>query len=460
MNYTFTLQQRHYEELKKHLLRDDNLERAAFVILGVGKSADEIKYLSRKLILLDTDDLISHSETHVTFDNNKFINCLKEAENKGFSVALFHNHPSSFKEFSKTDNEGEKELFRLAFNRNESRTPYPSILLFPDGDLKGRIWDSSLQNHEISKIRVYGKKIELHYPNRNQNYSSKEEFNRQALAFGDALNQDFFNMKVAVVGCGGTGSATALLLARLGIGEICLIDNDNFEKSNINRLHGSIIDDVGTPKVDIIEREINRIGLDIKVSKVKRWVDHEESIEQLKSCDIIFGCTDDHFGRLILNRFAYFYLTPVIDMGLVIGVNNSDTPEIKDLLTRISYLYPESDCLLTTRNIDMDRAYSESAKKLDKEEYERLKNEAYVIGEGNPAPAVVTFTTQLATTAINSMINRMVGYNPSGIYPHELNFLNRNAQIFPKSKDEDCRICGFETYWGRGDMKPFLDMTI
>lgn len=461
MNYTFTLQQEHFEQLKSHLLRDDNLERAAFIILGTGITENETRYLSRELILLDNQDLISNSETHVTFDNNKFIDVLKKAELKGFSVALVHNHPDSFRNFSGTDDEGEKSLFRLAFNRNRSRVPYPSIILFPDEELMGRVWNEDLQNFQISKFRIYGKKIQLLYPNKNESFESREEFNRQALAFGNALNQDFANMKVSVVGCGGTGSATAILLARLGVSEICLIDKDKLEKSNINRLHGSTLDDVGTPKVDILEKEINRIGLETKVTKVENWVNSKEAVEELKSSDIIFGCTDDHMGRIILNRFAYFYLTPVIDMGLVIRVSDSNPPEIRDLITRVSYLYPGSDCLLTTGNIDIEMAYAESVKQSDNEEYERLKEEAYVIGEGNPAPAVVTFTTQLATVAINSMINRMVGFNPYGMHPHELNFLHRNTQILPQSKeDEECKVCGIKIYWGRGDMLPFLDTTM
>jgi molybdopterin/thiamine biosynthesis adenylyltransferase len=45
-------------------------------------------------------------------------------------------------------------------------------------------------------------------------------FQRQALAFGQALNQDLVALRVGVIGCGGTGSAVAMLLARLGVGQI------------------------------------------------------------------------------------------------------------------------------------------------------------------------------------------------------------------------------------------------
>lgn len=460
MNYTLTLQEQHYEELQRHLINGDGNERVAFAILGVSSSKSEIRYLCNNLILLDDYDLLENSEIHVSFNNNKFISALKVAEKKDFVVALIHNHPENVKNFSETDDEGERGLFELAFNRNKVRHPYPSLILLPNGDLIGRVWNEDLQTFPLSKIRVFGRELKLFYPDKNNRFKSKEEFDRQALAFGDALNQDFENMKVSVVGCGGTGSATAMLLARLGIKEICLIDKDKFDTSNVNRLHGSSVDDKDMPKVDIVEREIERLGLGTVVTKVENWVNHKDALEELKSSDLIFGCTDDHIGRLVLNRFAYFYLTPVIDMGLVIKVNDSTPPTIRDLISRVSYLYPGSDCLLTTQNIDLEIAYAESLKREDAEEYEKLKKEAYVIGEGNPAPAVVTFTTQVATIAVNSMLNRMVCYYPDGINPHELNFLHRGVQILPASKeDEECRICGLDTYWGRGDMIPFLDMT-
>jgi len=41
--------------------------------------------------------------------------------------------------------------------------------------------------------------------------------------------------RVAIVGCGATGSAAAALLARAGIGELVIIDRDYVEASNLQR---------------------------------------------------------------------------------------------------------------------------------------------------------------------------------------------------------------------------------
>ena len=39
-------------------------------------------------------------------------------------------------------------------------------------------------------------------------------------------------------------------------------------------------------------------------------------LHQLRDCDLVFGCTDNHLSRAMLNRFARQYLVPVVDMGV------------------------------------------------------------------------------------------------------------------------------------------------
>ena len=122
------------------------------------------------------------------------------------------------------------------------------------------------------------------------------------------------------MGCGGTGSAVATLLARLGVGNLVLIDDDRVEASNLNRLHGARRSDADAmrPKVDVLAAEITGWSIGTRVVPIQAWVGDPLCRDALKSCDVLFGCTDDHDGRLFVNRFAYFYLTPVIDVGLAI----------------------------------------------------------------------------------------------------------------------------------------------
>ena len=426
MKYSVTIQKQHYLQLQEHFLQEDGKERVAFIVCGRSiVNNKEERFLTREVCILDDKDLLSSETYQVSWNNNHFINILNIAESKFFAVAVVHNHPQGISHFSSVDDNGEYHLFRLAFNRNGGNRPHVSLVIMPDGSIFGRAWMPDLSNIPISIVRIIGESIKLHYPERTAFYESPEAFNRQQLAFGNSLIQDLSKLKVSVVGVGATGSATALLLTRLGVGELCLIDKDKIEESNLNRLHGAKLSDVGKFKVDVLQKYIEEIGLGTKVVVERNWVSDINSLEHLKTSDVIFCCTDDNAGRILLNRFAYFYLTPVIDMGLVISVKK-DTYEIENLQGRISYLFPGGDCLVTKGNINMDIAYAENIKRNEPENYKKLKAEAYVIGEGNPAPAVVTFTTQIATMAVNELLNRIQGYNMQALTaPHKIFFFHR-----------------------------------
>lgn len=461
MRFTLTLQESHYEVLFNHLIRIDGNEHVAFIICGRSLvDGEEDRFLSREVIILDDNDLVASLPSQVCWDNKHFVKVLKRAESKGFAVIAIHNHPSGFDRFSHTDDKGEFHLFTLAFNRNGGSRPHASVVMLPDGSVFGRVWKNDLSTEPLSLIRVVGKTLRFWYPERLLNYESPESFQRQKLAFGNALVQDLSHLVCTVVGAGATGSATAMLLARLGIGTINLIDKDYVEESNLNRLYGATFNDIGNSKVLVLKKHIEDIGLGTKVHVAPDWVSSIAGVDLLKSSDVIFGCTDDHAGRIVINRFAYFYLIPTIDMGLVISVGN-DHSRIENLQGRLSYLYPGSDCLITKEVINPDIAYAENLRRSDVKSYEKLKKEAYVVGEGNPAPSVVTFTTQVASMAVNELLNRMQKFNPDDLVPHKIHFFHRGITIRPQNiKDNDCRICGSKTYWGRGDMEPFLDMVL
>ena len=73
------------------------------------------------------------------------------------------------------------------------------------------------------------------------------------------------------------------------------------------------------PKVANIRKLAERIGLGCRVTGVAKPITYRSVAERLKDCDVIFGCTDDEWGRSILNRLAVYYYIPVIDMGVRIA---------------------------------------------------------------------------------------------------------------------------------------------
>ena len=105
------------------------------------------------------------------------------------------------------------------------------------------------------------------------------------------------NAKVAVIGVGAIGSIVADLLARIGVGTIYLFDYDTVELHNIAGQRFKE-DDLGKPKVKIIEQELKKINSEITIlgDNIK-IVTHTQLPKEL---DYIFSCVDNFTGRKVL----------------------------------------------------------------------------------------------------------------------------------------------------------------
>lgn len=468
--YSLTLQNKHAEKLKAHLIREDGKERAAYLLCGKAKIKSDPwerkshqKFLSYDVIPVLDEDVIVSTQTAIEWKTNSFVQLLKQAQKLGLHVAVVHNHGANFPHFSECDDHNEPGLIELAQHRNGPETPLISLLLMPAGQVVGRIWLNTKTQQQIDLIRIFGNQFQLNYPGRGNGMTS-ELFQRQILALGKPFTQDLSRLRVGIVGCGGTGSAMAMLLARLGIGQILLIDKDIIEKTNLNRVHGARQSDVDAmlPKVDVVARSITELGIGVRVVKIQAWVNEAVSHDAIKSCDIVFGCTDDNQGRIFLNRLAYYYLIPVFDMGLAIELTNDDSPKIQAMDGRVTVLYPGTTCLLCREIIDPRLAQSESLQRSNPEEFERQKNERYVIGGGNQAPAVVTFTTETALMAVNELVHRLHGYREgSGSTDSRTRFFHRMTDIRPgESPAPYCPVCFKRSIWGKGDVDPFLGVIL
>jgi len=251
-------------------------------------------------------------------------------------------------------------------------------------------------------------------------------------------------------------------LARLGVGALTLIDDDTVEETNLNRLHGATRKDAdeSKPKVRVVADTIRSMGLGTKVFEHKGWVSDAACRDLLKSSHIVFGCTDDHAGRVLLNRLAYYYQIPVIDMGLAVQLSEADSGAIQAMDGRVTVLLPGEVCLLCRSVIDPRRAGEEALKRQNPEEYEKRKAEAYVLGEENPSPGVITFTTELACMAVNEMIHRLQGFRgEDGSTSNRVRLFHRMTDLRPSRQlDAECRICGTSANWCRGDTEPFLEI--
>ena len=92
----------------------------------------------------------------------------------------------------------------------------------------------------------------------------------------------------------------------------------------------------------------------------------------LVDADIIFGCTDDNAGRLVLSRIATYLLTPVIDCGVLLDSGHGG--QLEGIYERVTLLAPGAACLVCRNRIDLQQA---AAEMLAPGERERRVDEGY-----------------------------------------------------------------------------------
>jgi len=462
---TLALQQRHELLLKDHLFAHPrHCERAAFLMFGSAMAINPATgethetFLLKDVLLLQ-DSEVESSPSSVTWPNDLIIPWLKTAARKKLLIGIAHSHLNYPSKFSATDDAGEQGLLELIQHRNGRGAGLISLVMSSDGTSAARIWRNEDNAESIDFVRSIGDRYD--FRRHDMPRDADPELARQALVFGDELNKTVSSLTFTIVGCGGTGSAIAMLLARLGGKNFVLVDHDTVELTNLNRLHGARHRDVteGRTKVEVVARNIRDIAPTSNVQTFQCTVDDQACRAAVLSSDIVFGCTDDNRGRLLINRLAYFYLIPVIDVGLAIEVSKKRPYRILALDGRVTCIGPGETCLLCRGVISPRRAREEALKAADPAEYARQKEEAYVIGEGNPSPAVATFTTEVATMALNELLHRLHGFRgPNGSTPSRTRQFHRMHDLRPGDMPrDDCPVCGSDFYWGLGDITPFLD---
>ena len=139
--------------------------------------------------------------------------------------------------------------------------------------------------------------------------------------------QDILNSKtVAIFGIGGVGGDVAESLARAGIKNLILIDNDTISISNINRQIIALHSTIGKYKVDVMRERLKDINPNINIITFKTFIKDGNSKEILQSqkIDYIVDAIDTVSAKLELIKFANELNTPIISS---MGTGNKLSPE-------------------------------------------------------------------------------------------------------------------------------------
>ena len=98
-----------------------------------------------------------------------------------------------------------------------------------------------------------------------------EQFSRTEMLIGKKGIEKLKISKVAIFGIGGVGSYVVEALARAGVGNFILVDNDEVSISNLNRQIIATTKTIGMPKVQVAKQRILEINPEAKVETYQEF---------------------------------------------------------------------------------------------------------------------------------------------------------------------------------------------
>ena len=165
--------------------------------------------------------------------------------------------------------------------------------------------------------------------------SSEERYSRQILfrPIGAEGQKRLLGSRVAIVGCGATGSALASLLARAGVGSIRIIDRDYVEPSNLQRqlLFDESDAAESLPKAIAASRKITSFNAAIAVESRVADLTPGNIEELLHGAELILDGTDNFETRYLINDYAvsksvpWIYAAAVASYGVTMTVLPGET---------------------------------------------------------------------------------------------------------------------------------------
>jgi molybdopterin/thiamine biosynthesis adenylyltransferase len=172
-----------------------------------------------------------------------------------------------------------------------------------------------------------------------------DRYSRQVLfkEIGAEGQDKLARSRVAIAGCGATGSVLASLLARSGVGTLRILDRDYVEPSNLQRQ--SLFDEndarESVPKAIAGARQIARFNSQIVVEPHVVDLVPANVDSLLGGCDLILDGTDNFETRYLINDYAlknsvvWIYAAAVGSYGVTMNILPGET-------ACLACIFPES----------------------------------------------------------------------------------------------------------------------
>lgn len=447
MNYRMRMLAAHLATLRD-LLGDTSREQACFLLISSAQGDDETVLLVRDVIRLKPEDYRIQKFDFISVEPLAMVRAVKLAKQTGCAVCMVHTHPMSEGSvgFSRADDVGNEDSFAFF----ERMLPgQPNSCLVWDGLLKhveGRVYSSSTNWSPIASVSVVDDVQFLRMDNGQAELAQVDsQFDRQARLLGAHGQELLGQQRVAIIGCGGIGSAMAMVLAHAGVRHFDLIDFDVVEKSNLPRIVGATLEDAERKvfKVDVVKRYIKSLCPDASVETHTVQVERQDVLKILISADLLVCGTDDTTSRAYLNQVCHQYLVPVLDMGVQFGVDAVSKQLTKEV-GRVHLMLPGKVCMVCTGHVQPEIVRQEGH---SAEQRAILIREGYFHGADVAEPSTMIFNMQIAGLGAQRVVEWITGLVKADADNFEqFTFLGlcgpKGVKAVRKRTSGNCYFCG------------------
>ena len=121
-----------------------------------------------------------------------------------------------------------------------------------------------------------------------------------------------FLSKVVIIGCGGLGGYLIEELARLGVGNLVLIDSDVIEEHNLNRQLLSSLEALNRAKVEVAAERVRAINPAVTVTPLQTVFSSANGRELMQGADLVLDGLDTIPARLELAKLCHEMSIPLV----------------------------------------------------------------------------------------------------------------------------------------------------
>ena len=454
MDVRIRLTAQQHAALQGHLFPGDGKEAVAAALCG------RTSALGSEVLLVHKLELIPHAACErtpdrVTWPPTLLESFFQEAALRDLAIMKVHSHPTGYDKFSPTDDDSDRDFFESLYGWVDSDRPHASALLLPDGRMQARAVLPDGRFASVRHVEVVGDEI-LVWP--SQPGPAVPAFAEgHAQLFGPYTTTLLGQLRIAVVGCSGTGSPVVEQLVRLGVGELVLVDPDHVEERNLNRILGATVDDACRRrlKVDVLREHIERIGLGTRVHTFASSLADRTALRAVAASDLVIGCMDTLSGRHMLARAARYYLLPYVDVGVKLEALEDGT--INQVAGAVHYLQPTGSDFIDRGVFSLDALEAEDLLRTSPEEYRERRARGYVRGVQVDRPAVISVNMLFASLAVNEVLARLHPFRMDANEEFAATRLSLSHLQIEQEKDRVASPRVLQSV-GRGDLEPPLDM--